>query len=56
VEPIIPELEVFREDRKPRVWISDDDRRIIVKVETLTVVGAVALNLTDYLAAGPSPD
>ena len=56
VEPIIPELEVFREDRKPRVWISDDERRIIVKVETLTVVGAVALNLTDYVAAGPSTD
>jgi hypothetical protein len=56
VEPIIPELEVFREDRKPRVWISDDERRIIVKVETLTIVGAVALNLTDYVAGGPSPD
>jgi len=48
VEPIIPELEVFREDRKPRVWISDDERRIIVKVQTNATIGAVALNLTDY--------
>jgi hypothetical protein len=56
VEPIIPELEVFREDRKPRVWISDDERRIIVKVQTSATVGAVALNLTDYVAGGPSPD
>ena len=56
VEPIIPELEVFREDRKPRVWITDDERRIIVKVQTSALVGAVALNLTDYEAGGTSPE
>jgi hypothetical protein len=56
VEPIIPELEVFREDRKPRVWISDDERRIIVKVQTSAAIGAVALNLTDYDAGDASAD
>ena len=54
VEPIIPELEVFGEDRKPRVWITDDERRIIVKVQTSAAVGPVALNLTDYVE-GDSP-
>jgi len=56
VEPIIPELEVFREDRKPRVWITDDERRIIVKVQTSAAVGPVALNLTDYSPGGASPE
>ena len=56
VEPIIPELEVFGKDRKPRVWISDDERRIIVKVQTSARVGPVALNLTDYEEGSPSPE
>jgi hypothetical protein len=56
VEPIIPELEVFGQDRKPRVWISDDERRIIVKVQTSAAIGAVALNLTDYEEGSSSPE
>ena len=56
VEPIIPELGVFQEDRKARVWVSDDERRIIVKVQTWAAIGPVALNLTDYDAGGESPN
>ncbi len=48
VEPIIPEIRVFQAKKKPRVWITDDERRIIVKVQTSAAVGAVALNLTNY--------
>jgi hypothetical protein len=49
VEPIIPELGAFQAKKKPRVWITDDERRIIVKVQTSAPVGPVALNLTDYV-------
>ena len=49
VEPIIPELGAFQAKKKPRVWITDDERRIIVKVQTSALVGPVALNLTDYV-------
>ena len=56
VEPIIPELEAFQAKNKPRVWITDDERRIIVKLQTSAPVGPVALNLTDYEEGGPSPD
>jgi hypothetical protein len=48
VEPIIPELGAFQAKKKPRVWITDDERRIIVKLQTSAPVGPVALNLTDY--------
>jgi hypothetical protein len=54
VEPIIPELGAFQAKKKPRVWITDDERRIIVKVQTSAPVGPVALNLTDYVA-GDAP-
>jgi len=55
VEPIIPELGAFQAEKKPRVWITDDERRIIVKLQTSAPVGPVALNLTDYEAGGASP-
>jgi len=56
IEPIIPELGAFQAKKKPRVWITDDERRIIVKLQTSAPVGPVALNLTDYEAGGASPD
>jgi len=56
VEPIIPELGSFQAKKKPRVWITDDERRIIVKFQTSAPVGAVALNLTDYEEGISSPE
>ena len=55
VEPIIPEIGAFQAKKKPRVWITDDERRIIVKLQTSALVGPVALNLTDYVEGDPSP-
>ena len=55
VEPIIPELGAFQAKKKPRVWITDDERRIIVKLQTSAPVGPVALNLTDYKEGNSSP-
>ncbi|MCL7960582.1 MAG: DUF3108 domain-containing protein [marine benthic group bacterium] len=56
VEPIIPELGAFQAKKEPRVWITDDERRIIVKLQTSVPVGPVALNLTDYEEGSPSPE
>ena len=56
VEPIIPELGVFQAKKKPRVWITDDERRLIVKMRSSAPVGPVALNLTDYEEGGAPPD
>ena len=55
VEPIIPELGAFQAKKKPRVWITDDERRIIVKLQTSAPVGPVALNLTNYEEGNSSP-
>jgi len=56
VEPLIPELGSFQAKKKPRVWVTDDERRIIVKFQTSAPVGPVALNLTDYEEGSPSPE
>ncbi len=53
VEPIIPEVGVFQANKKPRVWITDDEQRLIVRVQTSSPVGPVALNLTAYEVGGP---
>ena len=55
VEPIISDLGIFQAKKKPRVWITDDERRLIVKLQTSAVVGPVALNLTGYEEGGRAP-
>ncbi len=56
VEPIISDLGIFQAKKKPRVWITDDERRLIVKLQTSAAVGPVALNLTDYEEGGAPTD
>jgi hypothetical protein len=51
VEPVIPALGVFREDRNARVWISDDDRRLIVQMESATKLGPLRMYLRDVRVA-----
>lgn len=48
VEPVIPALAVFREDRDPRLWLTDDARRLIVRVESATRFGPLQLHLRRY--------
>lgn len=50
VEPVIPALDVFGEDRDARIWLSDDERRLIVRVESTTRVGPLQLHLREYAA------
>lgn len=52
VEPVIPALDVFAEDRDARLWISDDERRLIVRVESTTRVGPLQMHLREYTAGG----
>lgn len=50
VEPVIPALDVFGEDRDARIWLSDDGRRLIVRVESTTRVGPLQMHLREYAA------
>lgn len=52
VEPVIPALDVFGEDRDARIWLSDDARRLIVRVESTTRVGPLQMHLREYSAGG----
>lgn len=52
VEPVIPALDVFGENRDARIWLSDDERRLVVRVESTTRVGPLQMHLRKYAAGG----
>lgn len=52
VEPVIPALGVFNEDRDARVWLTDDDRRLIVRVQSSTKLGPLRMHLREYASGG----
>jgi len=51
VEPVIPALGVFREDRNARLWVTDDARRLIVQMESATKLGPLRMHLRDFEVA-----
>jgi hypothetical protein len=48
IEPVLPSLSVFRQEAGARLYVTDDDRRILVQIETRTKVGKLTLYMTDY--------
>jgi len=48
VEPVIPALSVFRKEAKARLYVTDDERRILVQIETRTKAGRLTLYMTKY--------
>lgn len=50
VESVIPALSIFRSDAQARIYLSDDDRRVLVKVETRSKAGPLTIYLTKYQA------
>lgn len=48
VEPIIAEGGLFKSDGKILIWLSDDDRKIPVKVSTKIPIGSIDSELTGY--------
>lgn len=52
VEPVIPALGVFNEDRAARVWLTDDERRLIVRVQSSTKLGPLRMHLEEYASGG----
>jgi hypothetical protein len=45
---VIPALPAFQADRDARIYVSDDDRRMIVQIETYLKVGRLTMYLTDH--------
>ncbi len=55
VRPII-KGGMFAEGKDGRVWISDDDRRLIVQIKTkLPVIGTITMRLTDVIDPRTAP-
>jgi hypothetical protein len=48
VQPIIKTRGIFSEGGEAEVFITEDERRIPVKVKSKLVVGSVTLELTEY--------
>lgn len=55
IRPIIKARGVFAENGRAEVWLTDDDRRIMVQMKTQLSLGSLSLYLRSYApAAGPS--
>lgn len=48
VEPLIQEGGLFKSNGKVLIWLSDDDRKIPIKVSTKIVVGSIDAELREY--------
>ena len=56
VHPIIKGGGIFQESSDARMWITDDERRLIVQMKTKFSFGTVTLRLTDWHLAMADPD
>jgi len=45
---VIPALPAFQADRDARIYLSDDDQRLIVQIETDLKIGRLVMYLTDH--------
>lgn len=48
IQPLVQEGGLFKSDGKIVIWLTDDDRKIPVKVGTKIVIGFVGAELTNY--------
>ncbi|MEO6696348.1 MAG: DUF3108 domain-containing protein [Ignavibacteria bacterium] len=54
VEPLVEEGGLFKSEGSIVVWMTDDDRRMPVKVKTKVLIGSIDADLSDYSGlAGP---
>jgi hypothetical protein len=54
VLPTLPAMGIFSRDADARLYLSDDPRRLIVKLTTTTRFGTIALHLRSYEEGTPS--
>jgi hypothetical protein len=48
ISPVMPENKLFKGDHPIRMWISDDQNRIPLKIEAELLLGSVDLDIVDY--------
>jgi hypothetical protein len=52
VQPIIKGGGIFREQAEGRLWISNDDRRLVVQIKSRFYFGSLTFRLTDVTPDG----
>lgn len=54
VEPLVKEGGLFKSEGRIVIWLSDDERKIPVRVNTKVIIGSIDVELTSYSGlAGP---
>jgi hypothetical protein len=48
VEPLVKEGGLFKSDGRIVIWLSDDDRKLPVRVNTKVVIGSIDTELREY--------
>ena len=48
IEPLAREGGLFKSEGKVLLWLSDDDRKIPVKVSTKVLIGSISAELREY--------
>ena len=47
----VPQLQVgriFKDEEEMRIWISDDENKLMIKVETKIIVGSIKAELSSF--------
>jgi hypothetical protein len=48
LNPILPENKLFKGENSIRIWVSDDENKVPVKVEVDLWIGAIEMDLQTY--------
>jgi hypothetical protein len=56
IRPIIKTRGVFAENGRAEVWITDDDKRLMVQLKTQLSLGSLSLHLRSYTPPKPASD
>ena len=46
--PQLQEGRVFKEEEEMKIWISDDENKLMIKVETKIIVGVIKAELSSF--------
>ena len=55
VKPIIKSKGVFSQNGRAEIWFTDDDRRLMVRMETHVIFGTISLQLREFTQGSATP-
>lgn len=55
IKPIIKSKGIFSQNGRAEIWFTDDERRLMVRMETHVVFGTLSLQLREFTQGGAAP-